>query len=154
MRARILLHFAALVIAVLPVLLWLVVTDQAIDSKSFSAIMIFVGPAIFAAQFAALVRWKALKLRAMANNRAWLTGLGMAAITHLMFGVLLSLVLLVVSGGGELSSVEIWWQFPVQVLFFALVSLSLTGVVTFPATAWIAHWIAGRYRKEMAREPA
>lgn len=154
MRARTILHIAALVISVLPLVVWLLVKDQSVDSKSLSAIMIFAGPAIFAAQFAALLRWKALKARAMANKRAWLTGIGMAAITHLMFGLLLSLVLLVVSGGGELSTVEIGWQFPVQIMFFSLVSLSLVGVVTFPATAWIAHWVAGRYRKEMHSESA
>ena len=95
-----------------------------------------------------------LQARAMANGPAWLTGLGMAAITHLLFGVLLVLTLLVASGAGEWTSMESWWQLPAQALFFAFVSLSLTGVVTLPATAWIAHRVARHYQKELASEPA
>lgn len=154
MRARVVLHLAALLLPVLPLAGWMLVVDRSLDWNSFAAMLFFAGPAVLAAQLAAWLRWKALQARAMANGPAWLTGLGMAAITHLLFGVLLVLTLLVASGAGEWTSMESWWQLPAQALFFAFVSLSLTGVVTLPATAWIAHRVARHYQKELASEPA
>lgn len=154
MRARVALHLAALVLPLLPLAGWMLVVERSFDWNGLSAMLFFAGPAIVAAQLAAWLRWSALKARASSHGRAWLTGLGMAFITHLLFGVLLVLTLLVASGSKEWATMESWWQLPAQALFFAFVSLSLTGVVTLPATAWIAHRVARHYQKELASEPA
>lgn len=154
MRARTALHLAALLLPVLPLAGWMLMIDRSFDWNGLSAMLFFAGPAIIAAQLAAWLRWNALKARAGSHGHAWLTGLGMAAITHLLFGVILVLTLLVASGSEEWTSMDNWWQLPVQALFFAFVSLSLTGVVTLPATAWIAHRVARHYQKELASEPA
>ncbi len=111
--------------------------------------LIFGGFGAVAAEIAAWLRWSALERRVRALTGGWQTGIGMAAITHLLFGVLLGVVLTLsigwekAIGNGGVSDLVI------QAGFFFAASLLTVGWITFPTTALLAHGIAARRRKEL-----
>ncbi|ANB16853.1 hypothetical protein [Dokdonella koreensis] len=110
-------------------------------------------PAVAATGLAAWLRWSALERRARSGSGGWQTGIGMAALSHALFGLLLALALMLATGpaywihGGG-------WNLPLQALFFSLASLGAVGIPSFLLAAWLAQDTAARRRKELARDPA
>ncbi len=149
-RSRLLLHLGALLAPLIAAVAWCRLLYRSEAAGAWGAVGVVGGLAALSAQVAALLRWHALDLRARAGSGAWLTGVGMAAITHALFGVLLDAALVLSVGGwhsaagtGRASDLLL------QSLFFFLGSVTALGLVTFPATAVFATWIAALRRKEL-----
>lgn len=144
------LHLAALLIALLLASVWSLVLDRGDMQLALKEDAIFGGIGALSAQLAALLRWRALERRARVGEGAWLTGLGMAAITHVLFGLIFT---------AALNASVLWLQpeeavavsdLALQVLFFTAMSVLVAGVVSFPLTAALAQGIAALRRKELA----
>ena len=152
MTARLRLHVGALLVALAVPLGWMVLLyrDRLIDVDMRMAM--FALPGIVAAQLAALVRWPALARRARDGRAGWPSGLGMALLTHLLFGAFAALGIFLATGPRTwLAESSAWALFP-QALFFSLASLGACGIVTFVATALLAQHVAARHRTERAHD--
>lgn len=152
MSARALLHFIAFLLPMIPVLLWLGAMGKQFDVAGLIAAATVLVPAVVAAQTAACLRWRALDRRAHARQSAWQTGVGMALLTHLLFGLYLALAFVAAVGLQEWRGDGRFWQLPMQAFFFAFVSLMLGGAISLPVTAWVAHAISRRREKELVVE--
>jgi len=149
-HARLWLHVAALLAPLAATAAWMLISHLADMAFGYVGLAIFGGVAVVSAQIAALLRWRALERRAREGHGAWLTGIGMAAITHLLFGVFADLLLIAAVGAvGQASDAGKPSDLVLQVLFFFIMSVFMLGAITFPATALLAHWIAALRRKEL-----
>ncbi len=152
MNARMTLHLVALAAPLAAAALWcLLLNSVNTDGIAWRQFLLFGGLGAISAQVAALLRWRALERRAREGSGAWLTGIGMAAITHLLFAAFGEL-LLVVSVGGWLHAAGTGRgsDIVIQMIFFLLVSIFAVGAITFPSTALLVQWIANMLRKELA----
>ncbi|MBL0163596.1 MAG: hypothetical protein IPP82_08140 [Xanthomonadales bacterium] len=152
MSARAILHLCALVLPMIPVLIWLGAMGKQFNVAGLTATLLIAAPAVLAAQTAALLRWRALDKRARSKQSAWPTGLGMAVLTHFFFGIYLALAFVATTGLQEWRGDGAIWQVPLQAIFFGIVSLGLAGAVSLPVTAWLAQVISQRREKELALE--
>lgn len=152
MSARAVLHLYALLLPMIPVLIWLGMTGKQFNVAGLMATLTIAVPAVLAAQTAVLLRWRALDRRARRKQNAWPTGLGMGLLTHLFFGIYLALAFVATTGLQEWRGEGAIWQVPLQALFFGIVSLGLAGAVSLPVIAWIAHVISQRREKELPLE--
>ena len=146
-----LLHLAALLAPFAAAGLWCLRLVPVRGDFALAQFLLFGIVGALAANLAALLRWRALERRARAGEGAWITGIGMAAITHLLFGALF-VVLIVAGVGGWRNAAGTGRPFDLvlQALFFFAISVFAAGIVTFPVTAWIAHAVAARRRRELA----
>jgi hypothetical protein len=151
--ARALLHGGALALPVGVALAWAMLMSFGDLRLGLRQALIFAVPAAIAAQIAALLRWSALERRAIANKPGWPAGIGMAAITHLLFGLLFALGLAVAVGLEHGFGESSWAQLLVQALFFTLASIGAVGMGTFFVTAVLAQKVAALRHKELALEP-
>ena len=152
MSARAWLHLAAVIAPLLAAALWSVLMASANGGIAWQPLLIFGAIGTICAQLAVLPRWRALERRTREGHGVWRTGLGMAFVTHVLFGFT-CVALLFLGGAG--------WQNPgpgsgvsdllVQVLFFFAASLFSLGFITLPATALLADRIAVLRRRELAR---
>lgn len=153
-RARLLLHVAAFVAPLGAAGLWSALMVRVNDGVAWGQFGVFGGLGVVAAESAAALRWKALDRRARAGTGAWLTGLGMAAITHALFGVLFVTAIVLSLGSWQAAAgtggpIDLL----VQALFFVAISVSAVGLVTFPLTALLAQVIAMLRRSELGLGP-
>lgn len=149
-RARLWLHLAALLAPLAAVSVGPFMARDAGVMFGLSGFAIYGSIAVVSAQVAALLRWRALERHAREGHGAWRTGIGMAAITHLLFGVLADAVLIAAIGGWqEAAGTGKPSDIVLQMAFFFAASVFALGAVTFPATALLAHWIAALRRKEL-----
>ena len=153
MSARVIVHLSALLLPMIPVLLWLIAMGKQFDVAGLMATLIIAAPAVLAAQTAVLLRWSALDRRALSQQSAWPTGLCMAVLTHFFFGIYLALAFVTTMGLQEWRGDGAIWQVPLQAIFFGIVSLGLAGAVSLPVTAWVVHVVSRRREKELALEP-
>jgi len=145
------LHLAALLAPLAAAGAWTLIAREAELTFGPGGLAIFGGVAVIAAQVAALLRWRALERRAREGRGAWRTGIGMAAITHVLFGVLADVLLIAAVGGvQQAAGTGRFSDILLQMAFFFAASVFALGAVTFPATALLAHWIAALRRKELA----
>ncbi|MEP7044740.1 MAG: hypothetical protein ABI843_16860 [Dokdonella sp.] len=147
-RARLLLHLAALLAPFVAACLWCLLLFRSDAALAYRQIAIFGGLGVVAAQFVALLRWRALEQRARNRSGAWKTGIGMAAITHVLFGLLFVAAYAASARwlqAGEPANAK---DLLVQAAFFTAMSLLAVGVITLPLTAWLAHAIAKLRGKE------
>lgn len=158
-HARACLHLAAALIpAGLAASVSVAVLNVALSAQSLSEIAQFAGPAVLAAQLAAWLCWGALERRARSGRNGWPVGLGMAALTHALFGLLLMLVMLVVGFyRGWIAGVYGWsmaslGEAALLGSIVALFSLGITGVPSFLLTIWLAQRLTVRRRKELNLE--
>jgi hypothetical protein len=149
-KPRIYLHLAAFVAPLAAAVAWCAVIYRSELANAAGVVAVVGGLGILAAQMAALLRWRALEARAREGRGAWLNGIGMAAITHALFGVFLD-VALVLSVGGWREAVGTGkpTDLLIQSLVFFIASVMPIGLVTFPATALFATWIAALRAKEL-----
>lgn len=148
-RARLLLHLAALVVPVAAAAAWSFALNPADLRLALRQTQIFGGLGVVAAQLAALARWRALDRRARDGTGAWKTGLGMAVLTHVLFGVLFALAL----------NASLLWLQPadasslrdaiMQTLFFIAMSMLTIGLLSFPLTAVLAQVLAALRAREL-----
>lgn len=149
-RARVLLHLAALIVPFAVAAAWSLVVNRADSRPDLEQTVIFGSLGALSAQIAATLRWRALDRRARAGEGAWKAGLGMAAITHVLFGLLFaaavnaSVLWLQPEGASGVGHVML------QVVFFVAISMLAAGIATFPLTAALAQGIAALRRKELA----
>ena len=153
MSARALLHLSAMLLPMIPVAVWLIAMGKQFNLAGFMAALTIAAPAVLAGQTAVFLRWNALDRRARSKQSAWLTGIGIALLTHFFFGIYLALAFLVATGLQEWRGDGAIWQVPMQAIFFGIVSLGLAGAISLPVTAWVAHAISQRREKELALEP-
>ena len=149
-RARIVLHLAALLAPFAAVALWSLVLFHDDLSHAIVEALAFGAAAALAAQIAAALRWRALERRARENRGGWQTGIGMAAITHVLFGVFVDAALVFATGWTASMGTGKPTDLIAQVIFFTLISLTTVGLITFPFTALVAQWVAGLRRRELA----
>jgi hypothetical protein len=144
-----LLHVLALLLPVAAIALFASMVDRDFAHVVRQAAL-FGGAGALSAQVAALLRWRALERRARAGHGGWITGLGMAAITHGLFGVLIVIGLAVAAGDWHdiAGTVRVSDLF-VQALFFIAVSVLPVGMLTFPLTAAIAEFVARVRQREL-----
>lgn len=149
-RARLYLHLSALAIPLLATSVWSLALNRGDLPLAVKQDAIFGGVGVLSAQLASLLRWPTLERRARAGEGAWLTGLGMAALTHVFFGVIFAamvnasvLWLQPEEAGGATDAI-------LQALFFIAMSVLVVGAASFPLTAALAHGIAALRRKELA----
>lgn len=149
-RARLYLHLAALAVPFAVAAAWSFALDSADPRLAVKQGAIFGGLGALSAQLAALLRWRALERRARAGEGGWKTGLGMAALTHVFFGVLFTAALnasvLWLQPGEASDAVDVI----LQVLFFVATSMLVVGGASFPLTAVLAQGVAARRREELA----
>ncbi|WP_440223562.1 hypothetical protein ACQQ2N_21170 [Dokdonella sp. MW10] len=152
MNARAWLHLAALLAPLVAALLlaWVVFQGELLETPWRAPAL--AAPGVIAAQLVAWWRWPALERRAVAGEGAWLTGLGMAALTHVLFGVLLVVALMIAAGPRAYFGESGAWSVAGQIVFFMLASLGATGWLSFPLTAGLAQAIAALRRKELSRD--
>jgi hypothetical protein len=149
-RARLLLHLAALIAPFVAAGAFCALLFRSETISAWRQASVLGGIGALAAQIAAAVCWRSLDRRAGAGSGAWKIGLGMAALTHLLFGILLtaafaaSIRLLDAGDSGNAKDLLL------QAAFFALASLTTVGAITFPLSAWLAEAIAALRRKELA----
>ncbi len=149
-RARFLLHLAALIAPLGAACLWNLVMYRVNDGFALNQFAIFGGLGALAAEISAALRWPALERRAREGGGAWLTGLGMAVLTHVLFGVLFVGAIVIALGGWRAAAgTGSPFDLVLQAAFFFVMSLSAVGVVTFPATACLAHALARLRRREL-----
>jgi len=148
-HARLWLHVAALLAPLAAAAAWSFLLNPDDARLALRQTCLFGGLAAVAAQIAALSCWRALDRRARAGSGAWKVGIGMAAITHLLFGALFALgmnVSLWLLRSADASSIG---DAAVQALFFVAVSALSVGFVSFPLTAALAHGLAGLRAREL-----
>lgn len=148
-RARILLHLAALVVPIAAAAAWSFALNPADPHLALRQTRIFGGLGVIAAQLAALARWRALDRRARAGAGAWKTGLGMAALTHVLFGMLFAFAFnasLLWLQPGDASSLH---DAIMQALFFIAMSMLTIGLLSFPLTAALAQGLAALRAREL-----
>ncbi|MCQ4166877.1 hypothetical protein [Tahibacter harae] len=139
---RLLLHAAALVLPAL-----VIGIAVGVAGGNAAEIPPLAGFAMLAAQLAALAGWPLLDSAARRPGlvRPVLAGLFMAVLTHVLFGVLLSLGLslkhAVLSDLGELLR---------SMVFFVFLSLMLAGWATAPALMGLAAGLCRLRRGELA----
>jgi len=149
-RARIVLHLVALLAPFFAAGAFCALLFRSETISAWRQAGILGGIGALAAQMAAAVCWRSLDRRARVGSGAWKIGLGMAALTHLLFGVLLmaalaaSIRLLDAGDPGNAKDLLL------QASFFALASLTTVGALTLPLSAWLAQAIAALRRKELA----
>jgi hypothetical protein len=148
-RARLLLHACALIAPFVAALAWSMLLMRNDLSLALRQTLLLGAAGALAAEIAALIGWRAIERRAAASRAGWPVGLGMAAITHLLFGVLFDAMLVAAvgwrasMGPGHVSDLVL------QSFFFALVSALTLGAATFPLTALLAQWITAQRRREL-----
>ena len=149
-RSRLLLHLAALLLPPAAAALFAALVNR--DPEFVLRIALYFGGAgALAAQIAAILRWPALERRARAGTGGWLAGLGMAAITHALFGVLIVVGLAFAVGGWEKSAGSGRpSDLVVQALFFIAMSVLPLGALTFPLTAGLAEVVSRLRARELA----
>lgn len=150
-RARLHLHLAALLAPLAVAAAWCLL--MSVSSGGFSArqFLVFGGIGVLSAQTAALLCWRALDRRARAGDGAWIVGLVMATITHLLFGIFGDALLIFAAGGWARAIGEGGvTSFITQIAFFTLMSVFALGALTFPVTALLANWIGAVRRRELA----
>lgn len=152
MRARMRLHVGAFGIALVAPLGWVLLLYRDRWMEVDLRMAAFALPGVAAAQIAALLRWPALARRALDGRAGWPSGLGMASITHVLFGVFVALGLFLVTGPRAWLAESSLWALVPQALFFTLASLGACGIVTFVATALLARHVATRHREELAHD--
>lgn len=154
-RSRLFLHLGALFAPLAAAGTWCLMLYRSEVPSALGIIGVVGGLGVLSAQVAAFLRWHALDLHARAGHGAWRTGIGMAAITHALFGVLLDgALVLSVGGWREAAGTGKASDLLLQSLFFFFVSVMPLGLVTFPATAFFATWIAALRRKELGNAVA
>jgi len=149
-RARLLLHLAALLAPFVAAALWCVLLFRNEASRALGQALVLGTGGALSAQIAALLRWRALDRRARDGSGGWQTGIGMAAITHALFGLLLDAALVASVGWTQSMGTGRPSDLVVQVIFFSMASVLTVGLVTFPFTALLAQWVATQRRKEIA----
>jgi hypothetical protein len=149
-RARLLLHVAALLAPFSAAFGFAFLVAR--DDRAFllRQTLIFGGGGAIAAEIAAFACWPSLERRAREGRRVWRVAIGMAALTHALFGVLAVVVLAFATGWSEALASSGIGGLSVQVLFFIAASVFGAGFVTFPATVAIAETVAPLRRKELA----
>jgi hypothetical protein len=146
--SRIHLHVLALLLA--PALAWLglwLAAQQ--EEASLTDVTPFYLAAVIAAQLAAWLGGSQLQRNRRASTlKACLIGLGAGLNTHLLFGPLVLLLQLLLSGstGGHLSGGGLLFA-----LVFSLYSLVCVGWLSLPLTALIAHLFHAFRREEPSR---
>jgi hypothetical protein len=148
-RARLLLHACALIAPFVAAL-----TGSAILMRNDIALgleqTLMIGAAgAFAAEIAALIGWRAIERRAAVSRNGWPVGLGMAATTHLLFGVMCDALLVAAAGWRESMSTGRASDLVLPAFFFALISAMALGAATFPLTALLAQWITAVRQGEL-----
>ncbi|HEY0232907.1 MAG TPA: hypothetical protein VGC55_16800 [Dokdonella sp.] len=149
-RARIVLHLVALVAPILAAGAFCALLLRSETPSAWRQAGVLGGIGALAAQIAAGLCWRSLDRRARAGSGAWKTGLGMAALTHLLFGVLLTAALALSIRFLDAGDSGTARDLLLQAAFFALASLTTVGAVTLPLSAWLAQAIAALRRKEFA----
>jgi hypothetical protein len=148
-RARLLLHAGALIAPFLAALGWSALLMHSDLVLALRQTLLLGAAGALAAGIAALVGWRAIERRAAALRNGWPVGLGMAAITHLLFGVLFDAMLVVAVGWRASMGTGHVSDLVLQSFFFALVSVATLGAATFPLTALLAQWITHLRRREL-----
>ncbi len=149
-RAR--LHLAAALMPAALAVPWALWMTGGPMGRTLRSAVLFAGPAILAAQLAAWLRWGAIERRARNGGDGWPAGLGMAALTHGLFGLLLALVMLAETRTDDWT--DTLSDSAIIGSLFALASLVLAGVPSFLLTAWLAQRLTVRRRKELNLESA
>ncbi|MEP7096991.1 MAG: hypothetical protein ABI748_04950 [Dokdonella sp.] len=151
MSARATLHLVALLAPFAAAALWVLLMYRSQSGVALRQFLLFGGLGALAAQVAAWLRWRALERRAREGHGAWHTGIGMAAITHLLFAVFGEALLVLAAGGWRsVAGTGRGSDIVLQMLFFLLISIFAVGAISFPSTAVLAQWIANLRRKELA----
>lgn len=153
-HARLWLHLGALVAPLAAAALWSLLLYRTDIAKGLSQAAVFGIAGALAAQIAALLRWRALDRRAHEASGGWQTGVGMALITHVLFGVLFDVVLVASVGLSASMGTHRYSDLLLQSLFFAAMSISAVGLITFPTTALFTQKIAAIRRRELANGAA
>lgn len=149
-RARLCLHFAALFAPLALIAAWMQLSSPEYMISRFAGFRVLGSVAVIAAQFAALLCWHALSRRAQEGHGAWLTGIGMATTTHVLFAVFLLLPICVFVGGAEqVGDTLKFSDIVLQVSLFFVTSVFELGALSFPVTMLLAHWIVVLRRKEL-----
>ncbi|MEP6938409.1 MAG: hypothetical protein ABI846_01495 [Rudaea sp.] len=149
-RSRLSLHLAALLLPLAAAALFALMVDR---DPAFVLRMAayFGGAGALAAQVAALVRWPALERRAAAGWGGWLAGLGMAAITHVLFGMFVVIGLALAVGDWQHGAgTGKPFDLVLQALFFVAVSVMPLGALTFPLSAGLAEIVSRMRHRELA----
>jgi len=152
MRARLVLHAVALIAPFVAAGAFSALLFRSEMAAGWRQAGVLGGIGALAAQIAAAVCWRSLDRHAREGRGAWKTGLGMAALTHLLFGALLTAAFAAsirFLDAGDAGSAN---DLLLQAVFFSLASLTTVGAFTFPFTAWLAHAIAALRRKELAHD--
>lgn len=153
MRARLRLHVGALLIALIAPLPWVLLLWRDRLEVADLRLLAFAVPGIVAAQIAAGLCWRRLVRRAREGRDGWLVGLGMAVLTHLLFGVFVALAFFLADVSQTGTSESSFWMVVFQSLFFALMSFGACGLVTFIAATVLAQHVVKRLRShELAAE--
>ncbi len=148
-RARLLLHVAALLLPLAAAATFALMVSRDPDFV-LRMTAYFGGAGALAAQIAVLLRWRAFDRRARAGRGGWIAGIGMAAIAHAMFGVLLVIGLAIALGGWRQSAgTGSPFDLVLQALFFITMSVLPLGILTFPVTAALAEFIARMRHREL-----
>lgn len=144
------LHLGALLISLILPIGWVMILFHDDIASGLRKSMIFGVPGLLAAQLAAWLRWGALKRRAVSGD-GWKTGLGMAAITHVWFGIFAALGLAASNGWKHWLADGSIGNLLGQAIFFTLGSIGAVGAITFPTTALLAHRVASLRHCELVR---
>jgi hypothetical protein len=152
-RARLVLHLAALFAPFAAAAAFSLLVNRTDHAAVLNQTLIFGSAGAIPAQFAALLRWRALDRRAHEPDGGWQTGIGMAALTHAGFGITFDAALVASTGWKESMGTGRVSDLALQSLFFAFASLMPLGAFTFPFTALLTQQVAGMRRRELAREP-
>jgi len=151
-RARLVLHAVALIAPFVAAGAFCALLFRSETTSAWRQAGVLGGIGAIAAQIAAAVCWRSLDRHAREGRGAWKTGLGMAVLTHVLFGVLLAgafaASLRFLDAGDPGSAKDLL----LQAAFFSVASLTTAGAFTFPFTAWFAHAIAALRRKELAHD--
>ena len=123
MSARLLLHLVALLVPLLVAALFCMVQHGTLGTLVWRQLVLLGGVGLVAAQLAALISWRALERRAREGRGAWVVGLGMAALTHLLFGVLFDLAIVLAFGSWRAAAGT---GQPTDLLLFPGPTMSLT----------------------------
>jgi hypothetical protein len=150
MPARAWLHIAALLAPLGAAAGWSALASPADPSLGLRQSAIFGGLGALAAQIAALLRWRALERRAREGSGAWKTGIGMAVLTHVLFGVLFVAAMAASMRFLEAGDPGNAKDLLVQAAFFIAASLFAVGALSLPLTALLAWKIAVLRRREIA----
>jgi hypothetical protein len=145
-RARLSLHLIALLLPFAAAATFALMIDRD-EELVLRQSAIFGGVGALSAQIAALLRWRALDRRALEGHGGWITGVGMAAITHALFGILFVIGLAFAVGWQK--SADSPFDFVWQAIFFIAASVLPLGTLTFPLTAGLAEVVARMRHREL-----